>query len=182
MAKGLDEGNHLEAIGARVRNDLCYVRLAVCVVRGDIPDVSSEGKHVLVLYEDSRRSRRGEEGKEVLEVSQLWRGAFQVQMDDATSRYVSGSTGIEEAYRKTRFKFSLHVRTKTKFCFERSQSIPCPVRTRIWQIGVRDRIDLGHVDFAATFCGIDSLVARNEVDLKPQHNKKKSSMLCPTGE
>lgn len=109
MAKGLDEGNHLEAIGARVRNDLCYVRLAICVVRGDIPDVSSEGKHVLVLYEDSRRSRRGEEGKEVLEVSQLWRGAFQVQMDDATSRYVSGSTGIEEAYRKTRFKFSLHV-------------------------------------------------------------------------
>ena len=55
------------------------------------PDVSFEREHVLVFDEDGRRSRRGEEGKEVLEVSELWRGAFQVQMDHATSRYVSGN-------------------------------------------------------------------------------------------
>ena len=55
------------------------------------PDVSFEREHVLVFDEDGRRSRRGEEGKEVLEISELWRGAFQVQMDHATSRYVSGN-------------------------------------------------------------------------------------------
>ena len=56
-----------------------------------IPDVPFEWKHVFVLDKDGRRPCRGKEWKEILEVGQLWRGAFQVQMNHTTSGYIPGS-------------------------------------------------------------------------------------------
>ena len=63
-----------------------------CIFRvHSIPDVPFEWKHVFVLDKDGRRSCRGNEWKEILEVGKLWRGAFQVQMNHTTSGYVPGS-------------------------------------------------------------------------------------------
>ena len=52
MTKGLDERNHLEAIGVCVRDNLRHVRLTVRVVRGYIP-VWLQARNLTLTYHNS---------------------------------------------------------------------------------------------------------------------------------